>query len=101
MAWFVHFIPNECDSISVLVNNEYWTRWFKTAGDTTIPLPPRFQGMGGLKVGATVSPEGKNGSIEVKWDGRVIKRYDFDNYEDHDLNNAPPDPGHEHGGHGG
>jgi hypothetical protein len=92
MAWYVHFIPNECDSISVLVNNEYWTKWFRTSGDQKYPLPPRWRDLPRLKIGATVSPEGKNGTIEAMWDGRVVKRYDFDNYEDHDVSNTPPAP---------
>jgi hypothetical protein len=92
MAWYVRFIPNECDSISALVNNEQWTKWYRTAGDQTQILPMRFRDLPRIKIGATVSPEGKNGSLEVKWDDRVVKRYDFDNYEDHDLSNAPPPP---------
>ena len=98
MTWFVHFIPNECDSISVLINNAFWRTWFRTAGEVTWALPQRYQGVGQLKVSASVSPEGKNGSMEVKWDDRVIQRYDFDDFEPHDVSNAPPSPPREPNG---
>lgn len=90
MAWYVRFIPNECDRISVMVNNEAWTSWHRTEGNKRVILPDRFRNLGSVKIGATVAPEGKNGTIEVDWDGRMIKRYDFDNYEDHTVSNAPP-----------
>ena len=40
MTWSVHFIPNECDSIAVSVNNEYWTTWDRTAGDQQSIVSP-------------------------------------------------------------
>ena len=49
-----------------------------------------------------MSPEGKNGYMEAVWDGSVVQRYDFDNYEDHDCHKpSPPSQDHESLGHHG
>src|SRR3712207_5311507 len=100
MAWYVEFIPNECNTIAVMLNNEYWTTWDRTDGKVRWILPERFRNLSRIKIAATVSPEGKNGTIEVDWDGRVVKRYDFDDSEDHELDSAPRKDPPDRGGRG-
>ena len=105
MAWNIHVRVDECESMSILLNNEDWKSWYRTDGDVTWPVPPRFADLAKIKVGATVHPEGKNGKLEVKWDGRLVQTFDFDNYEDHECNKpspppAPREPGRDGGDHG-
>jgi hypothetical protein len=102
MTWYLRIIPNECDSIAITVNNEYWTRWYRTEGDVTRQLPGRFQNNSSIKIGGIVAPEGKNATMEIRWDSRVVKTMNFDNYEDQTVNNAPPPPpGHDRDRPGG
>jgi hypothetical protein len=85
MSWNIHFMPDECDSISVNINGESWTTWNASEGDTRKDLPGKWANNNKIKVYAAVHPEGKNGSMDVCWDGEVRQEFRFDADEDHDV----------------
>jgi hypothetical protein len=85
MAWAVRFIPNECDSIAVSINNQYWMTWQSAQGDVTIPLAAQWINEQKIHIYGAVNPRGKNGSMKVLWDGNDRQDMDFDNDEDHDV----------------
>lgn len=83
--WYVRFIPNETDHVDVTIDGRFWYRWVSSQGDVTVPLSfnQHNQKIHVLAVGQ----EGKNATIEVRWDGDVKKKMDFDGAdgENHDV----------------
>jgi hypothetical protein len=83
--WYIHFIPNETDHIDVTIDGEFFHKWRSSDGDATVGLTNHKEDQ---KIHIlAVGQEGKNASLEVKWDGQVKKRMDFDGAdgENHDV----------------
>ena len=85
MTWFVHFIPNETDHIDVTIDGQFWHTWRSSDGDVILPLDAHKEDK---KIHIlAVGQEGKNASLEVKWNSDVKKKMDFDGAdgENHDV----------------
>jgi hypothetical protein len=83
--WYVHFIPNETDHIDVTIDGTFWHTWKSSDGDVTLPLTDHKEDK---KIHIlAIGQEGKNASLEVKWDGQVRQVMDFDGAdgENHDV----------------
>jgi len=85
MPWYVRFTPNECDRITVYINNEYWTTWSASAGVVRRVLPEKWRNSSTIKVWCAVAPEGRNGSVDVMWDDAVQQEFRFDDDEEHEV----------------
>lgn len=88
MSWYVEFIPNEVDSVSVNIDNAYWTTWKSSEGRVKKKLDPQWAENEQIHIYAAAHPRGKNASLLVYWDNSIRKVMDFDNDEDHDVSKS-------------
>ena len=83
--WYIHFIPNQSDHVDVTIDGNFWHKWKSADGDVTLPLT--FNQYNQKIHVLAVGQEGKNASIQVKWDNDVKQKMDFDGAdgENHDV----------------
>ena len=84
MAWQVRFVPNEVTSITVSCDGVHALDWSSAEGDVTKPVPAQWANLPHVHFVADGSPNGRNASIKILWDGDERHSMDFDNGEDWD-----------------
>jgi hypothetical protein len=88
MAWSVEFIPNEATDVTVNINNTHWTTWHSSDGHVNWLLSAQWVNLPRIHIYAAANPRGRNASLRVLWDGNTRQVMDFDNDEDHDVDNG-------------
>lgn len=84
MAWQIRFVPNEVISMTVSCNGVHALDWNSAEGDITKPVPPAFATLPHVHFESEGSPNGRNASLKILWDGQERHHMDFDNGEDWD-----------------
>ena len=84
MGWQVRFIPNEVTSMSVSCDGVPSLVWQSAEGDITKNVPPQFANLPHVHFVAEGSPNGRNASCQILFDGAFRHQMDFDNGEDFD-----------------
>lgn len=85
MAWSVEFIPDEVDSMTVLIDGAVVLTWESAEGQVTKGVPAPKGNLTSIHIRGEGSPNGRNAHMKVFWDGNEKKEMTFDNGEDHDL----------------
>jgi len=87
MGWQVRFIPNEVTSMSVSCNGVHFLDWSSAEGDVTKSLPNTWAVLSNVHFFAEGSPNGRNASSKILWDGIEKHNMDFDDGEKWDGKN--------------
>lgn len=84
MGWQVRFIPNEVTSMTINCNGGHALDWSSREGDTTKDVPQQWRDLPHIHFVAESSPNGRNASCKILWNGQERHSMDFDNGEDWD-----------------
>ena len=84
MGWQVRFVPNEVTSMTISCNGVHALDWSSAEGNVVKNIPPQFATLPHVHFVAEGSPNGRNASCEILFDGQFRHRMDFDNGEDFD-----------------
>jgi phage-related protein len=84
--WTVTFVPNETDHVDVTIDGKFWHTWRSKEGKVTLEIPADSVNNKKIHILA-VGQESKNATILVAWNGKVLKKMDFDGKdgENHDV----------------
>lgn len=85
MGWSVKFVPDEVDSMIVLVDGEHVLSWSQAEGEVMKDLPPHHANKSKIHIRGEGKPNGRNARMKVYYNGSKKKDMKFDNGEDHDL----------------
>jgi hypothetical protein len=85
----------EASSITFMIgtdsgNRQPWFTW-QSGNPTEIDVPDGYRNVASLYIYAVVSPNGKNGWFCVKYINNGVKHWDFDNDEDHQMDQGDND----------
>lgn len=82
MGWQVKFIPNEVNSMSILCDGVHALDWNSGEGNVVKDVPEQWRNLPHVHFRADGSPNGRNASCRILWDGHERRKMDFDNGED-------------------
>lgn len=84
-SWSIEFIPNEVESVAVMIDDQQWTTWQSSQGHVRLPLPGPWAHSCAIHVYASASPQGRTALIRVWWNEELKQEIDFDFEEDHEV----------------
>jgi hypothetical protein len=84
-GWRVRFIPDEVDSMTVLIDGQKVLEWKRAEGDVTKDVPKQWAEASKIHIRGEGSPNGRNAHMQVYYNNVMKKKMTFDNGEDHDL----------------
>ena len=85
MGWRVRFLPDEAETVTVLVNGEHVLDWGSGEGVVYKDLPAKFVNLKTIDVYCDNYPHGQNALVEFWWDDKYIKHLHFSNGEGHTI----------------
>lgn len=84
-SWSVEFIPDEVESVAVMIDDQRWTTWQSSQGHIRLPLPGSWAHSCAIHVYASASPQGRAALIRIWWNEELKQEIDFDFEEDHKI----------------
>ena len=85
MGWRVVFVPDEVDSMTVLIDGQLALTWSQKEGAVLKDVPPEHANKSKIHIRGEGTPNGRNAHMLVLFDNMIKKDMSFDNGEDHDL----------------